>query len=79
MTILTRTYQKVVVIDAKAHLLGRLASIISKHLLCGITLFLRLGHKIVVVRCEELNQTGSFFRNKRMFLTLNIILISLIF
>ena len=38
------------------HLLGRLASIISKQILNG--------QKIVVVRCEEINISGSFFRNK---------------
>lgn len=45
-----------VVIDGKGHLLGRLASIISKQILSG--------QKIVVVRCEEINISGSFFRNK---------------
>ncbi|KAK9722283.1 60S ribosomal protein L16A [Basidiobolus ranarum] len=50
------TFEKVVVIDARGHLLGRLASIISKQVLTG--------QKVVVVRCEELNVTGSFFRNK---------------
>ena len=45
-----------IVIDGKGHLLGRLASIISKQILTG--------QKIVVVRCEEINISGSFFRNK---------------
>lgn len=45
-----------VVIDGKGHLLGRLASIVSKQILSG--------QKIVVVRCEEINISGSFFRNK---------------
>ena len=45
-----------IVIDGKGHLLGRLASIISKQILSG--------QKIVVVRCEEVNISGSFFRNK---------------
>lgn len=45
-----------IVIDGKGHLLGRLASIISKQILSG--------QKIVVVRCEEINTSGSFFRNK---------------
>ncbi|KAI0721244.1 ribosomal protein L16a [Cerioporus squamosus] len=45
-----------IVIDGKGHLLGRLASIISKQILNG--------QKIVVVRCEEINISGSFFRNK---------------
>jgi hypothetical protein len=46
-----------VVIDGKGHLLGRLASIVAKQLLNG--------QKIVVVRCEELNISGEFFRAKR--------------
>lgn len=45
-----------IVIDGKGHLLGRLASIIAKQVLSG--------QKIVVVRCEEINISGSFFRNK---------------
>ena len=48
-----------IVIDGKGHLLGRLASIISKQILSG--------QKIVVVRCEEINISGSFFRNKVSF------------
>ncbi|KAJ3005487.1 60S ribosomal protein L16B [Thoreauomyces humboldtii] len=50
------TFQKEVVIDGKGHLLGRLASIVAKQLLNG--------QKIVVVRAEEINITGPFFRNK---------------
>jgi len=49
-------FQKVVLIDAKGHMLGRLASIVAKELL--------QGQKIVVVRAEELNISGSLFRNK---------------
>jgi large subunit ribosomal protein L13Ae len=45
-----------IIIDGKGHLLGRLASVISKQILSG--------QKIIVVRCEELNISGSFFRNK---------------
>lgn len=45
-----------IIIDGKGHLLGRLASIIAKQVLSG--------QKIVVVRCEEINVSGSFFRNK---------------
>jgi len=45
-----------IVIDGKGHLLGRLSSIVAKQLLNG--------QKIVVVRCEEINSSGSFFRNK---------------
>eukprot|EP01137_Pigoraptor_chileana_P014333 Opistho-2@68832 len=49
-------FAKVVVIDGAGHLVGRLASIVAKELLSG--------QKVVVVRCEELNITGSFIRNK---------------
>ena len=45
-----------IIIDGKGHLLGRLASIIAKQALNG--------QKITVVRCEEINISGSFFRNK---------------
>ncbi|WVQ82527.1 ribosomal protein L13 [Cryptococcus sp. DSM 104549] len=45
-----------IVIDGKGHLLGRLASVISKQILSG--------QKVTVVRCEEINISGSFFRNK---------------
>ncbi|KAL3710356.1 60S ribosomal protein L16A, partial [Talaromyces marneffei ATCC 18224] len=50
------TFEPVVVIDGKGHLLGRLASIVAKQLLNG--------QKIVVVRCEALNISGEFFRAK---------------
>ncbi|GAA5886316.1 hypothetical protein JCM3774_002965 [Rhodotorula dairenensis] len=45
-----------VIIDGKGHLLGRLASIVAKQILNG--------QKVVVVRCELINASGSFFRNK---------------
>ncbi|TPX72903.1 hypothetical protein SpCBS45565_g00275 [Spizellomyces sp. 'palustris'] len=50
------TFQKEVVIDGKGHLLGRLASIVAKQLLSG--------QKIIIVRAEEINISGPFFRNK---------------
>ncbi|TLD19057.1 hypothetical protein PpBr36_07908 [Pyricularia pennisetigena] len=50
------SFESVVVIDGKGHLLGRLASIVAKQLL--------EGQKIVVVRCEALNISGEFFRAK---------------
>ncbi|CAM0137384.1 hypothetical protein NQZ79_g7667 [Umbelopsis isabellina] len=53
---MSNTFEKVVVIDGKGHLLGRLASVVAKQALNG--------QKIVIVRCEELNVSGSFFRNK---------------
>merc|ERR1712032_338109 len=54
------TFEKVVVIDCKGHLLGRLASIIAKELLNG--------QRVVCVRCEDINISGSFYRNKLKFL-----------
>ncbi|XP_071492817.1 large ribosomal subunit protein uL13-like [Diadema antillarum] len=50
------SFVKVLVIDGRGHLLGRLASIVSKNLL--------QGQKVVVVRCELINISGSFYRNK---------------
>jgi large subunit ribosomal protein L13Ae len=50
------TFEPVIVIDGKGHLLGRLASTVAKQLLNG--------QHIVVVRCEALNVSGEFFRNK---------------
>jgi len=47
---------KAILIDAKGHLMGRLASITAKAIL--------QGQKIVIVRCEEMNISGSFYRNK---------------
>eukprot|EP00126_Sphaerothecum_destruens_P000626 Sdes_comp10790_c0_seq2m2455 len=57
-------FEKVVVIDAREHLLGRLASVVAKEILNG--------QKVVVVRCEKINVSGSFIRNKlkyQMYLT----------
>lgn len=45
---------KAVVIDGRGHLVGRLASVVAKNLL--------QGGKVVVVRCEELNLSGHFYR-----------------
>ncbi|RPA82111.1 60S ribosomal protein L16 [Ascobolus immersus RN42] len=50
------TFEPVIIIDGKGHLLGRLASTVAKQLLNG--------QKIVVVRCESLNISGEFFRSK---------------
>ena len=52
-------FKKETVIDGKGHIMGRLASHISKQLLSG--------HKIVVVRCERLIISGSVQRNKLKF------------
>ncbi|RMX36777.1 hypothetical protein pdam_00008961, partial [Pocillopora damicornis] len=53
-------FEKSIVIDASGHLLGRLASTIAKSLLTG--------QRIVVVRCEQVNISGSFYRNKLKYL-----------
>merc|ERR1711908_6635 len=49
-------FEKLVVIDCRGHMLGRLASFVAKEAL--------LGQKIVLVRCEEMMVSGSFIRNK---------------
>merc|ERR1712087_547804 len=51
---------KPVVIDGKGHLLGRLASTVAKNIL--------IGNKVVVVRCEVINMSGNFYRNKLKYL-----------
>ena len=48
-------FDKVVVIDAKNHMLGRLASVLATAML--------KGQKVVCVRTEEINISGSLFRN----------------
>lgn len=50
------TFRKVVVIDCQGHLLGRLASVVAKELL--------KGQRIICVRCEEINISGSLHRNR---------------
>ena len=52
-------FEKEIVVDGKGHLVGRLASKVAKELLNG--------QKVVVVRCELLNKSGSLFRNKLAF------------
>merc|ERR1711963_59773 len=47
---------KPVVIDGRGHLMGRLASIVAKNILNG--------NKVVIVRCEGINQSDNFYRNK---------------
>ncbi|KAI4891436.1 hypothetical protein NFI96_022122, partial [Prochilodus magdalenae] len=51
---------QVLVLDGRGHLLGRLAAIVAKQVL--------LGHKVVVVRCEGINISGNFYRNKLKYL-----------
>jgi large subunit ribosomal protein L13Ae len=48
--------RKLVIIDAKGHLIGRLASYVAKQL--------EQGQKIVIVRCEHTLISGSHYRNK---------------
>ena len=43
-------------LDGQGHLLGHLAAIVAKQVL--------LGRKGVVVRCEGINISGNFYRNK---------------
>ena len=50
-------FEKEFIVDARGHLLGRLASTVAKELL--------LGQKVTVVRCELINISQGFYRNKR--------------
>ncbi|GLV38781.1 Ribosomal protein L13A [Carabus blaptoides fortunei] len=52
---------KAILIDGRGHLLGRLAAILAKTLL--------QGNRVIVVRCEQLNISGNFFRNKLKFMS----------
>eukprot|EP00798_Chlamydomonas_sp_ICE-L_P000276 gene276-1605_t len=47
---------KTILIDARAHMLGRLASVVAKQLLTG--------QHVVVVRCEAINISGGIVRQK---------------
>merc|ERR1711879_777252 len=49
-----------IIIDGKGHLLGRLAALVAKTLLHG--------QRVVIVRCEGINISGNFYRNKLKFL-----------
>ena len=51
---------KVVLVDARHHMLGRLASILAKELLNG--------QRVVVVRCEEICMSGGLVRQKMKYL-----------
>ncbi|KAL3283505.1 hypothetical protein HHI36_006644 [Cryptolaemus montrouzieri] len=53
--------EKAIIIDGRGHLLGRLAAIVAKTLL--------EGNRVVIVRCEQLNISGKFQRNKLKFLS----------
>merc|ERR1712062_534368 len=52
---------KPLVIDARGHLLGRLAATVAKTIL--------QGQRVVVLRCEDINISGSFYRNKLQYLS----------
>ena len=49
-------FERRIVIDARGHLLGRLAALVAKEVLNG--------QRVVIVRTEELNISGSHYRNK---------------
>ena len=53
-----------IVIDGAGHLLGRLAAVVAKQLL--------QGQKIVIVRCENMNISGNFFRSASYLLHGNV-------
>ena len=46
-----KMFEKVVVVDCRAHMMGRLASVVAKELLNG--------QRVVLVRCEAINISGS--------------------
>ncbi|KAI3390067.1 hypothetical protein SNEBB_005748 [Seison nebaliae] len=52
--------KKTILIDARHHLLGRLASIVAKALL--------LGKNVIIVRAELMTISGSLYRNKLKYL-----------
>jgi large subunit ribosomal protein L13Ae len=56
----TKDFSHATIIDCKGHLLGRLSSVIAKQLL--------EGKKIICVRTEGINMSGSHIRNKIGFL-----------
>merc|ERR1739848_100326 len=49
-----------IIIDARGHLLGRLAALVAKTIL--------QGQRVVIVRCEGINISGNFYRNKLKYL-----------
>lgn len=53
-------FEKEIVIDAKGHLLGRLAATVAKQLLSG--------QRIIVVRVEQLVLSGSLFRRQTSYM-----------
>jgi large subunit ribosomal protein L13Ae len=53
-------FEKVILIDGRQHLNGRLAATVAKQLLSG--------QPVVVVRCEQIEVSGNFYRNKLKFM-----------
>ncbi|XP_022192849.1 60S ribosomal protein L13a [Nilaparvata lugens] len=53
--------EKAILIDGRGHLLGRLAALVAKTIL--------QGNKVVVVRAEQINISGNFFRSKLKYLS----------
>jgi len=49
-------FTKCIVVDARDHMLGRLAGLVAKELM--------LGQQVVVTRCEQMCISGSLMRNK---------------
>ncbi|CAL4215355.1 unnamed protein product [Meganyctiphanes norvegica] len=52
--------ERPILIDGRGHLLGRLSALVAKTAL--------MGQRVVVVRCEDINMSGSFYRNKLKYL-----------
>lgn len=52
-------FEREIIIDGRGHMMGRLASLVAKQIL--------RGQKVVVVRCEGINISGSLFRKKLEF------------
>jgi large subunit ribosomal protein L13Ae len=52
--------RKVIIVDAKGHLLGRLASYVAKQL--------EQGQRVIIVRCETTLISGGHYRNKLKFM-----------
>eukprot|EP00727_Mastigamoeba_balamuthi_P004314 m51a1_g13880 putative 60S ribosomal protein L13 (207) ;mRNA; r:650206-651433 len=52
-------FRNIRVIDCRGHLVGRLASVVAKELL--------MGQRVACVRCEGLQMSGSYLRNKLKF------------
>merc|ERR1719446_468872 len=50
------SFKKEIVVDCRGHLLGRLASTLAKEILNG--------QHVVCVRTEDINISGSLYRNK---------------